>query len=298
MFIWKLVSSNQTTFITGRQILDRVLVANEIIDLTKRNMRNYLVCKMDFAQANDCVNWNYARFMLRRMGFRVRWMLWMEASVFTSSMLILDNGSPTKEFKVSRGLRQGDPLSPFLFTIVDEGLVGMVRRPIHGGLNISFQVSNEVEYSLLQFADDTTLIGDGSSSNSWALKDLFRGFEMVFGLRINLSKSKLYDIGISPFDLEVSSQFLGCKIEPFLYKFVGIIIGGNQRKVNGKVALAGFLQNHPLKFWIFRYAHPLDIKENFIHGSLETWMALLQNLNQRDELLHPISQITHDYQIT
>ncbi|XP_058747108.1 uncharacterized protein LOC131620105 [Vicia villosa] len=60
------------------------------------------------------------------MGFGPRWMRWMEAGVFNSNMSILVNGSPTDEFKVHRGLRQGDPLSPFLYTIVAEGLAGLV----------------------------------------------------------------------------------------------------------------------------------------------------------------------------
>ncbi|XP_058783484.1 uncharacterized protein LOC131658170 [Vicia villosa] len=155
----------------------------------------------------------------------------MEAVVFTSSILILVNGSSTIEFIASRGLRQGDPFSPFLFTIVTEGLAGMVRQVIHGGLYNGFKISNKVEYSLLQFAYDTILIEDGSSTNMWALKALVRGFEMVSGLRINMSKSKLNGIGMSSYDLEASSQFLGCKLEQFPYKFPGLTIGESQRKV-------------------------------------------------------------------
>ncbi|XP_058788489.1 uncharacterized protein LOC131662655 [Vicia villosa] len=108
-----------------------------------------------------------------------RWMGWMEAIVFTSSMSVLVNGSPTSKFQVIRGLRQGDPLSPFLFAIAAEGLAGLVREASSRGWYKGFRISNEVEYSLLQFADDTIMIGDGSTSNLWTLKAIFRGFEMV-----------------------------------------------------------------------------------------------------------------------
>lgn len=157
-----LISTNQTTFILGRQIMNGVLVTNKILDFAKRYKRTCLVCKVDFAQAYDSIDWNFLKFMLKRMGLGDRWLKWMEATVFMSSMWILVNGSPTHEFQVSRGLRQGDPLSPFLFTIVVEGLAGMVRQAVRGGLYNRFKLAESVEYSLLQFADDTILFGDGS----------------------------------------------------------------------------------------------------------------------------------------
>lgn len=60
-----------------------------------------------------------------RMGFGRRWMKWMEVCMFSSLMLVLVNKSPTKEFKVERGFRQGDILSPFLFLFVAEGLIAL-----------------------------------------------------------------------------------------------------------------------------------------------------------------------------
>lgn len=124
-----------------------------------------MVCKVNFAQAYDCVDLKYLRFMLRRMGFEVKWMLWIEAMVFTRSMSILVNDSLTEEFKVSRGLRQGGRFSPFLFIILAEGLADTVTQTMRGGLYNGLKVSEDVEVSLLQFVDDTLLIGDGSATN-------------------------------------------------------------------------------------------------------------------------------------
>lgn len=111
-----------------------------------------------------------------KMGFGEILMWWMEASVFTSFMSILVNGSPTEELKVTRGLLQGDPMSPFLFIIVVEGLSGIVGQAVSRSLFSFFKVSNEVNYSLLQFVDDIILIGDASWSNIWAIKVMRRGF--------------------------------------------------------------------------------------------------------------------------
>lgn len=93
--IGKVISSNQTTFIPGRKILDGILVTNKVLDYAKRKRKDCMLCKVDFQQACDCVDCDFLRKMLREMGFGQKWMDWMEARVFTSSMYILVNGSPT-----------------------------------------------------------------------------------------------------------------------------------------------------------------------------------------------------------
>ncbi|CAK8543928.1 unnamed protein product [Lathyrus sativus] len=113
-------------------------------------------------------------------------------------MFILINGSPTKYFVASRGLRQGDPVSPFLFAIVVEGLAGITRKATFTNLFKEFKMQtamNVVSFGLLQFADDMIVIGDGSLSNIWAIKSILRAFELVSSLRVNMNKIKLYDIG-------------------------------------------------------------------------------------------------------
>lgn len=112
-------------------------------------------------------------------------MKWMDEGVFTSFMPVMVNGSPSEDFKVLRGLGQGNPLSPFLFSIVVEGLAAVVRRDVSLDMLKGFKVNDEVSYSLLQFVDDTVLVCDGSWSNLWALKSILRGFEMASDLKIN-----------------------------------------------------------------------------------------------------------------
>ncbi|XP_058774474.1 uncharacterized protein LOC131648762 [Vicia villosa] len=77
-------------------------------------------------------------------------------------MSVLVNGSPTKEFEVYRGLRQGDLLSPFLYVIAAEGLPGLVRKFIEMEEFASFDIRGECSVDILQFADDTLMVGEGS----------------------------------------------------------------------------------------------------------------------------------------
>lgn len=108
-------------------------MVSEILDLAKREKRNRLVLKDDYEKAYDSVSWNYLRFLLVRMGFGSKWLKWMEACVFSSSMVVLVNGSNTEDFKVEQGLRQGDPLSPFLFIIEMEGLTRLMEKTVELG---------------------------------------------------------------------------------------------------------------------------------------------------------------------
>lgn len=105
-------------------------------------------------------------------------------------MSILVNGSPTDEFYLTRGVRQGDPLSPFLFLIAAEGLNILVKEASNCGIFKGVKVGREnVVVSHLQYADDTIFFGDWSRSNACNLMGILKCFEGVSGLRVNLNKS-------------------------------------------------------------------------------------------------------------
>ncbi|XP_058733701.1 uncharacterized protein LOC131605347 [Vicia villosa] len=146
-------------------------------------------------------------------------------------MSVLVNGSPTKKFEVGKGLRQGDPLSPFLYVLVAEGLTGLVRKSIEIGEFESFSIHRSCNIDILQFADDTLLVGKGTWKQVWAIKVVLKAFELASGLGINYHKSKLIDINVNNAFLEAVSNVLSCKVEESNFYFLGIPVGFNPRKV-------------------------------------------------------------------
>lgn len=97
------------------------------------------------------------------------------------------NGSLGSEFKMEKGLRQGDPLALFLFLIVAEGLNRLFFQPISRNKFTSFKFGKEksVEISLLQFADDTVFLGEATLRNIATIKCVLRCFELASGIKVN-----------------------------------------------------------------------------------------------------------------
>ncbi|GKV11964.1 hypothetical protein SLEP1_g23173 [Rubroshorea leprosula] len=226
------IGKQQMAFIEGRQLSEGVIIANEIIDDAKKRKRECFLFKIDFEKAFDKVSWRFLDYMLMRMGFGDIWRGWIRECLQTSMVSILVNGSPTRQFKVSKGLRQGDPLSPFLFLIIAEALNGIITKATELSLFEGVEVAqNGVHCSHIQFADDALIFGKASESNVWAAKCIMRTFELATGLKINYSKSQLMGVNVEEDWMEKMACLLNCKIGCMPFKYLGVPVGGNHRRM-------------------------------------------------------------------
>ncbi|RVW97209.1 Protein-tyrosine sulfotransferase [Vitis vinifera] len=184
------IFGSQGAFVEGRQILDAVLIANE--DEKRRSGEEGVVFKIDFEKAYDHVDWGFLDHVLQRKGFSQKWRSWMRGCLSSSSFAILVNGNAKGWVKASRGLRQGDPLSHFLFTLVADVLSRLMIRAEETGITEGFLVGRDrTRVSLLQFADDTIFFSKASLDLLQNLKIILLVFGQESGLKINLEKSTI-----------------------------------------------------------------------------------------------------------
>ncbi|KAF5821202.1 putative RNA-directed DNA polymerase [Helianthus annuus] len=244
-----LISPVQSAFIKGRNILDGPLITNEILSWAKKRKKSLLFFKVDFEKAYDCVDWSFLINILHHMGFPSKWKNWIMGILFTGRASILVNGAPTKEFELKRGLRQGDPLSPFLFTIVMEALHVMMAKAVEAGIYKGVVLPNGgPTISHLFYADDALFIGECSESNLRNLSRILRCFFVSSGLKVNFDKSKLYGVGVDIEGVKEMAGSINCQYGEFPFVYLGLPVGAQMNRITSWKAMVDKF-NSKLSAW-------------------------------------------------
>nr|GEU87610.1 reverse transcriptase domain, reverse transcriptase zinc-binding domain protein [Tanacetum cinerariifolium] len=224
-------------------------------------MSKLMVFKVDFKKAFDTISWDFLFQVLHFMGFNETWIRWISGCLYSAAASILIIGSPTCEFNIHRGLRQGDPLSPFLFIIAMEGLYVAMEDAMSAGLYNGFRI-NTLNLSYLFFADDALFIEEWSNTNIKSLVSILDCFHQVSGLKINFNKSNLFGVGV-PFAEVVSlASITGCNTLSMPFNYLGLPIYCNMDLV---------------KSW-----YPIIDK---FSKCLSNWKALLLSIGGRTTLI-------------
>jgi exonuclease III len=230
----KLISESQNAFVGGRKILDSVLIANECLDSRLKSRNPGVICKLDIEKAYDHVNWSCLLHLMERMGFGRRWRLWIEACISSVQFSVLVNGSPEGFFSCSRGLRQGDPLSPLLFLLVMEVLSRMLNKVEEEGLIQGFRAGNNAVDGLcishLLYADDTILFCDADPDKLLYVRMVLTCFEAVTGLRVNMAKSEMVPVGEVQ-NISELAESLCCHIGGLPLSYLGMPLGASYKAV-------------------------------------------------------------------
>ena len=223
----KLISESQNAFVGGRKILVSVLIANECLDSHLKSRNSGVICKLDIEKAYDHVNWSCLLHLLERMGFGRRWRLWIEACISSVQFSVLVNGSLEGFFNCSRGLRQGDPLSPLLFLLVMEVLSRMLMKVEEGlirGFRAGSNAADGLCISRLLYADDTILFCDADPNQLIYVRMVLTCFEAITGLRVNMAKSEMVSVGEVQNIYELANS-LCCHIGNLPSSYLGMPLG-------------------------------------------------------------------------
>jgi len=186
-----IIHEDQKGFIPGRFIGENTRLIYDIMHETDKSNIPGLLMIIDFEKAFDTVSWEYIQKVLEIFNFGESIRKWVNIFYKDANSTIIQNGHFSQFFKIGRGCRQGDPLSPYIFILCVE-IMGIAIRnnPEIKGIKIG-----DTEHKLTQFADDTTLFLDDDEDSLNEVKNLFKWFHTLSGLKINYDKTNLVWIG-------------------------------------------------------------------------------------------------------
>lgn len=190
-----LIAENQSAFVPGRAIADNVLITHEVLHFLKTSgARKHVstAVKTDMSKAYDRVEWSFVHMVFQRLGFHPIWTNWIIQCISTVSYSFLINDTPQRLVVPVRGIRQGDPLSPYIFILCSEVFSGLCRKAQASGQLYGIRVARGCpRVNHLLFADDTMFFCKASEKSCRNLKKILEKYEAASGQRINASKSSI-----------------------------------------------------------------------------------------------------------
>ena len=191
-----IISDTQSTFVNGRLITDNVLVVFEMmhhINLKKTGTTREMALKLDISKAYDRVEWARLEKIMEKLGFHSRWRRLMMQCISSVTYDVRINGKPSGHIIPTRGLRQGDPLSPYLFLLCAEGLSALIKKASADGLLEGISVSRGGPcLSHLFFVDDSLIFCKATIEECEVLQRVMSKNEKASGQQLNRSKTSLF----------------------------------------------------------------------------------------------------------
>lgn len=195
LMLSKLISLNQTAFVPGRKSVDNVLIAQELIySLDRRRGRvGYMAIKVDLAKAYDKLEWSFIHKVLQAFHFPQNLIKVIMNYITSMSISILLNGSAMEPFNPLRGIKQGNPLSPYIFILCMEFLGHLIEKKCSEGSWCPLKASRgNVGISHLFFIDDLILFAKVNNKACEAISNVLQKFCFESRKKISVEKSKIY----------------------------------------------------------------------------------------------------------
>jgi hypothetical protein len=229
----EIISPSQSVFVPSRLITDNVLLAYELthyLNQRKWGGNGMAAIKLDMSKAYDRVEWTFLEKMISRFGFSVQWVQMVMKCVTTVSYRIKVNGEYSNNNNPQRGLRQGDPLSPYLFILCVEGLSAMLQKVKEEGRIEGIRVCRGApRINHLFFTDDSLILMRACMGDA---QELLQVYERASGQMINRDKSVvLFNPNTASVDKDEVRQAFNIVQEAKSKRYLGLPVSiGKSRK--------------------------------------------------------------------
>lgn len=222
----KLIGPAQASFIPGRLSTDNIMLVQEAVHSIRRKKgrKGWMLLKLDLEKAYDRICWDFLEDTLKVAGLSEEWQRWVMQCIAGPSMTVLLNGEKTKPFNTSRRLRQGEPLSPYLFVMCLERLCHLIEMAVDlkewKPINLS---RGGPKLSHVCFADDLILFAKASVAQIRVIRKVLERFCLASGQKVSLEKSKIFFSENVSRDLsKLISEESGIKATMELGKYLGM----------------------------------------------------------------------------
>jgi hypothetical protein len=222
-----LIAPMQCAFVPRRMITDNTLIAFECLHAIEQGnsrCKEFGALKLDLTKAYDRVDWEYLEGVLKRLGFHRKWAQWIMACVTTVRYSIRFNNVPLEPFTPSHGVCQGDPLSPYLFLFVANGLSQLLQKEVRQQNLQELHICRRApSISHLLFADDTLMFLKASEGQAEVINNVIKAFERGTCQLVNLAKcSMMFGSSCSSHDRSRVLEILSVSNTTVEEKYLGL----------------------------------------------------------------------------
>ena len=273
-----LIDHAQAAFVEGRSLSDNVHLVQELLrKYSRKRISPRCLIKVDLCKAYDSLNWSFINQVLLGIGFPPLFVDWIMECISSPYYSIIVNGGMCGFFKGAKGLRQGDPISPFIFVVCLEYLSRALNcATMNSEFNFHPKCA-KLKISHLAFADDIMLMSRGDPISVRILMECLSDFGAKSGLAANVSKSNLFSAGIQGQDLRDILQITGFEQGKMPFRYLGIPLAAQKLNASSYAPLIDSISKK-ISSWTassLSYAGRSELIQAVLQGTACFWLSIL-----------------------